>query len=1087
MSISASNDARAQILLGDFTQATRLLRLSTPLGAQTLLAECVRGEEGLNQGYAFQIAALSGNAGIALRSLIGQPALLELLTAGDGQARPFHGHLTAVELAGANGGFARYHLTLEPWTAFLAHGRDSRVFQDMTVFDILDHVFGAYRQQGKLAPAWHYDILQRDSYAKRSLCIQYQESDLAFCQRLMSEEGLFYYFTHHGDVSSAALGKHTLVIADHNGAFPPNPQANVQFTQPGAVMKADSMDRWRTEWRQQTNAIELGSWDYRSLDMRPVGAASPDAEITLASRDTPGAYAYPTPEHGQRIAERQLQALEAAREVHIGAGTVRTMAPGTIFTLQGQAQLDQAAGDDGRSFLVVRVIHLMHNNLSAQLQASVQPLLGRGLVDLAIGKERDGWQHQPAAGIAERPLYRNRIDAIRASTPYRGAVKPHPRPTIHGQQSAIVVGPPGSVVHTDRDHRIKLQFHWQRGEHSHSQMTHPRPDGHSGAPGDDSAGTWVRVATSFAPVAGANWGGNTLPRVGQEVLVDFLEGDIDRPVVIGTLYNGRGNDNAPHNQVARGAGAASGNAPAWFPGTAGAHAHAATLSGIKSQAMASSADGGGAYSQLVFDDSAGQARLALQRHAATHQGTAELNLGHLVHQSDNQRVAEAGFGAELKSANSVALRAGKGILLSSDARDNASGAQMDSREAQAQLEHSLALQTSLAGTAQKHKAAIAGKDQAQAEPEPARLPAIAQLAQGIETLKTNASEGPATAYDEARLQLSSPAGIAATTPANAILAAGNTGAITAGQDINFGAQGNQFYAIKTGISLFTYGKANNAGKPNQETGIRLHAASGKLGSQSQSDETRLTADKAVTVASVAAGINVAAKNHVLMTAQGAYLRLEGGNIMLHGPGKIEFKASLKEWAGPASASPVLPHLPNPADSNNFLELNYRWDDMQPMVGAPYLVKFADGTSLKGKLDAKGHARLEHTPDSVAVVTYGEDERAAVPRRKQEANQVYGARARSEEEAQAILATYMAQEEAYYNDNFFPDELDEMAADPPDADGAGTLDYDFHHDDYRYADEDSEQEQAEEKDYRQAHDHEGEHDGGQDGDTESEAT
>jgi uncharacterized protein (DUF2345 family) len=126
----------------------------------------------------------------------------------------------------------------------------------------------------------------------------------------------------------------------------------------------------------------------------------------------------------------------------------------------------------------------------------------------------------------------------------------------------------------------------------------------------------------------------------------------------------------------------------------------------------------------------------------------------------------------------------------------------------------------------------------------------------------------------------------------------------AGQDINFASQGGAFHIVKAGISLFTYGKASNKEKPNQETGIKLHAASGKVSSQSQSDETRITADKLVTVASITKSVTIAAKQHALLTAQGAYLKIEGGNIMLHGPGKIEFKASMKELAGPKTATSV---------------------------------------------------------------------------------------------------------------------------------------------------------------------------------------
>ncbi|HWW68813.1 MAG TPA: type VI secretion system Vgr family protein, partial [Duganella sp.] len=237
-------------LLSAFSQSTRLLKLTTPLGADLLLAECVRGEEGIGTGFSFKIAALSTDAAIPLKSLIGQPVLLELMTAASrDQLRPFHGHVTAIDMAGANGGFARYNLTVEPWTAFLARGRDSRIFQDMTVFDILDTVFTAYQGRGKLAPTWRFDIVDRAVYPKRSITTQYQESDLAFAERLMHEEGLFHYFEHSGDAASPGLGGHTMVIADHNGSFKPNAQASIAFSQPGATMQQDTLDRWRTELR----------------------------------------------------------------------------------------------------------------------------------------------------------------------------------------------------------------------------------------------------------------------------------------------------------------------------------------------------------------------------------------------------------------------------------------------------------------------------------------------------------------------------------------------------------------------------------------------------------------------------------------------------------------------------------------------------------------------------------------------------------------------------------------------------------------------------------------------------------------------
>ena len=218
-------------LLNEWTQNNRLLRLTTPLGANTLLVESFKGIEDLNQGFTYEIMALATDAHIALKSLIGQPVLLEMLTAHSrDELRPFHGHVTHFQNLGANGGFARYRLMVEPWTAYLAFRVDSTTYQDMTVMDIIDSIFADYQaggtlKSGALNPLWRYDIADASLYAKRSLTSQYQESDLAFIQRLMHEEGLFSWFEHAGDNASPSFGSHTLVIADHNGALNPTSKA----------------------------------------------------------------------------------------------------------------------------------------------------------------------------------------------------------------------------------------------------------------------------------------------------------------------------------------------------------------------------------------------------------------------------------------------------------------------------------------------------------------------------------------------------------------------------------------------------------------------------------------------------------------------------------------------------------------------------------------------------------------------------------------------------------------------------------------------------------------------------------------------
>jgi type VI secretion system secreted protein VgrG len=545
-------------------------------GANVLLAESFKAIETISgaptsspavTGFKLQIDALCLDAHIALTSLIGQPVLLELQTDQSRDVlRPFHGHVTAAVSIGSNGGMARYRLTVEPWLAFLGATRDSATFLDQSTLDIVQSILADYQSTlqgaGKLAPLWRLDIADAAVYPKRSLTTQYSESDLHFINRLLTEEGLFYWFEHTGDATNATLGSHTLVIADHNGAFKPlqrgEARSSIRFSQSKGVIADDTIDLWspKASWTVQT--VDLASWDYRTLSTRAVsehGNGQPEGVPTLSLQDTPGAYAYENAAQGQRLARNHTQALATRGQAFTSAGTVRALSPASTFTLTDHASASQDP------FIVLSVAHQARNNLSADLKAQVNATIARSA---SADDSTD-----PAI------FYRNAATVLPSTTPYRSATldgqgqRIHPKPNVTGQQTALVIGVPSQHITTDRDHRIKIQFHWQRGSASSSRLAHPAPDGHSGAPAEDASatttGTWVRVITSLAPIAGANWGGNFVPRIGQEVLVTFLGGDIDRPVVVGAVYNGQGTDNAQSNQIAAGAANATGNAPMWFP------------------------------------------------------------------------------------------------------------------------------------------------------------------------------------------------------------------------------------------------------------------------------------------------------------------------------------------------------------------------------------------------------------------------------------------------------------------------------------------------------------------------------------------
>jgi type VI secretion system secreted protein VgrG len=754
-------------------QHQRLLRLHTPLGPNVLLAERMLGVETIGPrapgaspaaGFRFEVLALSTNAHLRLKDLMGQPVRLDLLTQHSLTAlRPFHGHVTAFALLGSDGGLARYKLTIEPWLSFLGHRQDAWVFQDKTVVQIIDEVFADYQAQGKLAPAWRWELADPEVYPRRSLCIQYHESDLAFVQRLMAEEGLFCWFEHQA-AEGDTLGQHTLVIADHNGCFQPNVQPQVRYTQSAsASFREDSLTGFNEVRRLVPASLAASSWDHRAVQQTNSEAPGDGRLVAdglaLALRDQPGAYAYEDSAQAQRVVQRQIEAVQAPAFGREAEGAFRQAACGTVFQLSGHP-----SAPAGARWVTLSVQHRGRNNITADLSTSLKGLLGSLPAAFGTGDDEQASARSPRpslfkgmANATHEPLYVSRLLVQDAEIPVRAAPSMNERgdivfqrPQVSGTQTAIVVGL-GEPVHTDRDGRIKVQLHWQRGASSALRLDHAAG---SNAPGDDSTGTWVRV---MQPWAGANWGAHFTPRLGQEVLVSFVEGDIDRPVVIGSAYNGQGSTDAQGNQVSTGAGGATGNAGAWFPGGARSgnwqgHQHPQVLAGFKSQSLDASQSGGGGYNQLALDDSLGESRTVLGSTTAA----TWLQLGHLLQQDDNQRLAARGHGLDLATTAHGAVRGGSGLLLSTFTRPQGTQSAAQSIETRAtlnQLEESRELARTLADTAQKQQAKLEG------EPSPEELPGLASFVNSADSVNATlalqaaameAADGIAEAESEPR-------------------------------------------------------------------------------------------------------------------------------------------------------------------------------------------------------------------------------------------------------------------------------------------------------------------------------------------------
>lgn len=976
----------------------------TPTNALGHLDQTRPGEPA--EGWASQrllIVALSTDAHLSLKRLLGQAVQIDLRTQ-DGSFVRWGGSITGAETLGSDGALARYRLQVEPWLAFAAYRQDSRIFQNQSVPQIVDAILGSYQGQGALQVQWRWDLQEESAYSQRSLCTQYRESDLAFIHRLLREEGIFYWWE-----QTPAQEQPTLVLADHNGAIPTNHRARVRYSQTAAVMREDSLLRYSASAQLHSSNLQQASLDYRSLQQRlqRQDAATPSSTqasaLTLAVVDQPGQYLWPDQTQGERLSQRQIQSLNGWAAQSAAAGSWRDAVAGSSFTLTDHP-IHTGLDEERDRFLILRTHQYTRNNLHADALADIERQLGPAPQSvLSLPNPQQHAELAPPEAAADSALQHSAIDSAAqplrnsqqalhwarlilqpASLPLRPEplrdaagqpdIRLHGKPTAPGVQTALVVGLGQDPIHSEREGRIQIQFHWQRGSQSSPRQGSPAHHDSDNAPGNASVGTWVRVLQTQA---GSNWGSHYTPRLGQEVLVGYLHNDIDRPVVIGSLYNGQGQSEHASNQIAQGAAGSTGNAPAWFPGgstgSASAqttateqtqtqtqtqtqqwqnHRHDAILAGYKSQELASSHSGNGGYNQLLIDSSAGQGRLELASSpdAAGRQAT-RLQLGHLLQQTDNRRQQSRGHGLDLYTPHWGAVRAGSGLLISSQAEpaSHQSGQQLQSEQAQQELAQSQQLLQTLAAHAQKHQAQATADEPAirypqagqqsptnqdSTEPNTAeRLPADADLqalrhslahtrsSQEAETAEISASNAPQaiggghgtiSAWSSPEILFASPAGIHSASSGQSHFSSGGSYSATARQHINQMASAQYSLSSAQGIVLYTVGKGAKGQQPVQEEGIRLHAATGTVVVQAQNNRLEATAKHQVAVDSTHGSVSSGARGHQLLVAAGSAIEIKDGNITLLSRGNVTFKASQKVLTGPLAVQ--LPPLGFPSAS-----------------------------------------------------------------------------------------------------------------------------------------------------------------------------
>lgn len=513
--------------------------LKTPLGDDLFLLACFTGHEAISRLFQFDLHLQSKQTDVDIASILGKAATVSLVLP-DGSERYFNGIVSAMSHAGAGKagdgsgllGLMEYRASLVPWIWLLTRQSDCRIFQSLTVPEIITQIFAKPEYQ----TAARFDMRLHGEQAKREYCVQYRETDFNFVTRLMEEEGIWYFFEHSDD-------EHLLVITNYPSYSEDGPESSLQSYDDGAATNVISQWSVGAEIRPGKYTHRDYNFTTPSLDLTRSAESSTKSDYEIY--DYPGEY--DNFSRGTALANLRIEEEGTPAQVVSGSGSCYDFAPGMKFSLANHYRPSEN-GD----YQLTSVSHS-----ASQADAS-----------------------STSSEDNNKPLkYSNRFECVPFATRFRPP-RVTPEPVMRGSQTATVVGPSGEEIYTDKYGRVKVRFHWDRS---------------TGAPEDTSC--WIRVSQ---PSAGSGWGSVQIPRVGQEVIVDFLEGDPDQPIITGRVYNG---DQMP---------------PYPLPDKG-------MVSGMKSN----STKGGGGYNEISMDDTKSKEQITVH---------AQHDMGTTVEHDDTQTV-----------------------------------------------------------------------------------------------------------------------------------------------------------------------------------------------------------------------------------------------------------------------------------------------------------------------------------------------------------------------------------------------------------------------------------------------------------------
>ncbi|MBN3856615.1 type VI secretion system tip protein VgrG [Paraburkholderia sp. Ac-20340] len=871
-------------------QATRHIQIDTAMPG-AFVVERFHGREGVNESFRFEIDVLSNAAFLDLAPLMGSAARLRLAT-GAGE-RCWNGYVTHAAYADSDGEITRYRITMESWLALLQLRRNCLYFVDLDTVGVCERVFSDYPEARR-----RYELHEPlRTYRLRG---QYRETDRDFVLRQLAEAGLSYRIEHAQDTGDAPCGNHSVVVFDRRAGF--DAGSTIAYNRQDVGDPDGVMTQFAERRQLVPDSVVATSWkssELLALAGRARQLSEADVPVLPAREIYEGQRAgrFETGEEAQRYADQRLDALQLDRRIYHGAGSSRTLETGKVHTLTGYL-------DGTVKFVPLWIEHEAVNNLGAQIAQVL------------------------ASGELDQGLYRNRFTAV----PEHVAIVPafRDRPVVHGVQTAIVVGEPGSVVSSTRDHQVRIQFPWMRGTAPLAggltdTASRSNPAGH--APGDHRSGVLVRVAEQ---AAGPNFGHAFTPRVGAEVAVGFESGNIDLPVVLGQVYGGRVQ-------------------PPFAAGEGSDANHSGTLTGLQTQTL-----DGQSGSRWVMDDAPGQLRHELTNATAS----STLAQGYLIEQQGATRGAYRGEGFELATQGWGVVRAGEGVLMSSTARRQGVSTQMDAAERIGQLKNAVDASAELDTAALGAQALGLGANAAQS----AFLKSIDPAQDGKYTGSVN---GQSTAqpggkaverFAQPAVLMESPNNIAMTTPNSAVAYAAQHVHVSAQGDAHVGAAAT--VAAASGDATSFYSVAG---------GVKAIAGEGPVSVEAHASTMEISGDQTVSVTSTEERVDVLAKDAIVLQQGQNRITIKGADIIVETPGQFSVKAAGHPFPGAASDSVQLPGLPVLAPFAVYDEqIRFVSKSADPLAKVAYQLKLADGSTVSGVTDDDGRTQRIVTDQPVKI-------------------------------------------------------------------------------------------------------------------------